>query len=158
MVLVNSKDDLKMGLAPLVGSIDLEYGMRGPELEKTLNEMRDKFVRDMELRGNILYKDPRLPNPKWVTSEDGQPLAYFDVDWNAERQKVQTVDGNPLPRKRATSLEESRGWVEYRIVGIFWCPTTKVEMLRSKYERYAREKAEKNPVNFVVNNTIEGEK
>ena len=149
---VKVKEELTYGLAPLVGSIDVEYGMKGAELEKLLRDQQELFVKAMELRGNILYRHPSLQNPKWVSSDiDGEPLAYFDLDWAAERQKVKhDREGNPLPRDRATSLEESQGWVEYRIVGVFWCPKHKVEQLRSKHERYAAEKAAKNPVSFTT--------
>lgn len=157
---VKIEEEMTYGLAPLVGSIDVEYGVRGAELEKLLRDQQELFVKAMELRGNILYRHPNLPNPKWVTSEvDGEPMAYFDLDWAAERQKVVTdLEGNPLPRDRAFSLEESKGWVEYRIVGIFYCPKLKVEILRSKYQRYADEYAAKNPVSFTTISTKEGEK
>ena len=151
MAQVNVEPDLTYALAPLVGSIDVEYGVRGAELEKTLNDTREQFVRAMELRGNVLYRHPKLQNPRWVTSGDGIPLAYFDIDWAEERQKVPIgPDGGPMPRKRATSLDEAKGWVEYRIVGIFWCPKMQVEILKSKYDRYAAEKKALNPVSFVA--------
>ena len=156
---INVEEDMTYGLAPLVGSIDVEYGVRGAELEKLLRNQQELFVKAMELRGNILYRHPKLPNPKWVTSEvDGEPMAYFDLDWGEERQKVvHDLEGNPLPRNRAFSLEESKGWVEYRVVGIFWCPKHKVEVLRSKYERYAAEHAAKNPASFTTISMKEGE-
>lgn len=137
-------------LAPLIGSIDLEHGVRGPELEKILRTSQEQFVREMELRGNVLYRAPGFQNPKWVTSGDGTPLAYFDLDWTGERQKIEVgPDGQPLPRKRATSLDAAQGWVEYRIVGIFWCPKLRVEILKSKYDIYAAEHRAKNPVSFA---------
>ena len=151
MGLTNIEPGPTYALAPLIGSIDVEYGVRGAELEKTLSDTRERFVRAMELRGNILYRHPKLPNPRWVTTEDGMPMAYFDIDWAEERQKVPIgPDGESLPRKRAMSLDESKGWVEYRIVGVFWCPKTKVEILKSKYDRYAAERKALNPVQFVA--------
>ena len=138
------------GLCHKVGSIDLEYGVKGPELERELRKAQDTFVRSMELQGMVLYKHSGLDNPVWTTNEDGSPLAVYAIDWEGTRNKRVGADGNPLPALRATSLEETDGMVEYRIVGIFWSPKRSMEILRSRLDILNEERQSRHPTVFGV--------
>ncbi len=129
-----------------VGSFHVEYGVRGQELEKEVNDRTEQFVTAMETRGNKLYVYPGLQNPKWVTSEDGELTAYYAIDWEGTRKPELAPDGLPLPRTRETSLEETEGEVEYRIIGVFWIPQVEIPILKSIYEIREDEKLAKNPL------------
>ncbi len=138
------------------GSLTLEYGVRGGELENELRRNQELFVRSMELQGLTLYRKPGFNNPVWVTNEDGSPLAYYGIDWEGKRRRVERRTFDPitgtdrveLPTRRETSLEDSQGEVEYRIVGIFWGPKTSIEIAKSRDVIIAEEKASKHPIQF----------
>ena len=74
--------------------------------------------------------------------------AFYAIDWLGDRPAVIGPDGEPLPRSRETSLEETLGMVEYRCVGIFWAPDRMVEALKSKQAIVDEERLEKNPLMF----------
>lgn len=148
MVKINIGDVPRYDLITKVGSITLEYGVRGPELERELRVAQEKFIRAMELRGLTLFRSSGLANPKWTTNEDGSMTAWYAIDWEGKRKPRLHTDGTPLPRKRETSLEESEGEVEYRIVGVFWGPTTSMEILKEKQEIKDEEREAKHPTQF----------
>src|SRR3972149_11801866 len=106
-------EDPQYDLIHKVGSIDLEYGVHGRELELELRKAQEQFIRAMELQGLTLMHGLQ-GNPRWVVNEDGSPQATYAIDWFGERpRKMMTVSGEvTLPTKRETSLEESRGRVE----------------------------------------------
>ena len=165
---VRIQEERKYGLTHKTGSIDLDHGVRGTELERELRQAGDKFVRDMELRGLILYKPPGgyfivpqntggtkvMTNPYWIENPDGEYANWYAIDWLNERPRKEKRTGGDynIARNRETSLEDSQGLVEYRIIGIFWAPEKAIEMLTSIAERKEREKAEKNPQSFVIEN------
>jgi hypothetical protein len=139
------------GLVSKVGSIDLEYGVKGTELERNLQGAQEAFIRSMELRGLTLAKVPAgQVNPQWVTDSQGRLSANYAIDWTGERrQKVQTAGGLvETANKKETSLEETDGMVEYRIVGIFWAPETAIEMLRHPGQARDEERLAKKPTSF----------
>ena len=140
--------ELKYNLVSKVGSIDLEYGVRGTELEKELRSAQETFIRSMELRGYTLAKVP--DNPQWVTDGEGRLSASYAIDWTGERrQKAQTVGGEiETANKKETSLEETHGMVEYRIVAVFWAPEVSVEMLKNKVQIRDEERLARNPMSF----------
>lgn len=138
------EEDKRYGITHKTGSIELEFGVRGPELERELREAQEKFIRDMEMRGMILYKAPGLDNPTWIENPDGEKAAFYAIDWEGKKVK----DGMPV--KRETSLEETEGMVEYRCVAIFWAPKTSYEIVTSRAERLERERRERNPVSFAT--------
>ncbi|KKL88873.1 hypothetical protein LCGC14_1920370 [marine sediment metagenome] len=131
-----------------VGSIDLEYGIKGTELERNLQGAQEAFIRSMELRGYTLAKTPG--NPQWVTDSYGRLSANYAIDWTGERrQKVQTAGGLvETANKKETSLEETGGMVEYRIVGIFYAPEVSIEMLRHPGQAKDEERLAKKPTSF----------
>lgn len=139
------------GLVSKVGSIDLEYGVRGTELERNLLAAQEAFVRSMELRGLTLAKVPiGQVNPQWVMDSRGRLSANYAIDWLGERrQKAITVGGEvETANKKETSLEETKGMVEYRIVGIFWAPETSIEILRHPGQAKDEERLAKKPTSF----------
>ncbi len=134
-----------------VGAFTCEYGIRGRELELLLAKMRDKFVRDMELRGLTLVPIPG--NPAIVTNRYGQPLAHYALDWEEEHEPSEELDrkGKGRPTKRGPmSLDDSKGLVEYRFVGVFLAPEASIEVLTTRDAILAQEKAKRNPTSFVV--------
>ena len=133
-----------------VGSIDLEYGVQGRELELELKEAQDTFIRAMELHGLTLVRKPGFDNPVWVTHPEGQMAAFYAIDWEGSRpQKTMTAGGEVvLPTTREMSLEDSRGMVEYRVAGIFWGPKTSLEVLRDKQLIKDEERAKQAPITF----------
>jgi hypothetical protein len=155
---IRVEEDPDYGLTHKVGSIILDFGVRGPELERELASAQSDFVMHMELRGLILYKHQGMPNPVWIENPDGSVANWYAIDWERKykvSQRTETVvgpDGKEevidLPAKRAMSLEECEGEVEYRIVGIFWAPKQAVEILTSIADRKEAERLAKNPKVF----------
>lgn len=141
---IKVEEDLQYGLTSKVGSITVEHGVRGRELEERLRKAQEKFVRDMELRGFVLYDD--LPgNPAWTTNEDGSMASWYAIDWMGERTKLHETEGGALPTKREESLEDSEGLVEYRIVGIFWGMQRIMEVLKDRDDILQGEQIARNP-------------
>ena len=148
-ITIKSKPDPKYGVAALVGSIDLDYDMEGSLLEEELSHWRLRFLNDMDKRGYSLVEG--VPNnPKWVSFKDGQPKAYYAVDWEGKRPARLGPDGESLPRLRETSLEETGGMVEYRIVGVFYTPEKTSEILTTKTAIREAERASRNPLQFAT--------
>lgn len=154
------EDDPKYDLVHKVGSITLDHGVRGPELDRELRTATEDFMRAMEMRGLILYRPPggrlitqqgMMTNPAWIENPDGEAAAFYAIDWEGKRPRTEVrADGREhvLPTPRERSLEDSRGEVEYRIVGIFWAPRRAVEMLVSRSERLEQERRARNPKVF----------
>jgi hypothetical protein len=103
----------------------------------------------MELRGYILYQAPGFSNPVWMCDEQDEPLASYALDWEMRRQP-KGPDGKPIAPMTPSSLDESAGMVEYRIMGVFWTKEKMVEQLTSVQARKDREKSEKNPLQFAT--------
>lgn len=160
MSTVRVQEDPQYQLVHQTGSIQLDYGVRGPELERKLYGAIQKFIRDMELKGLTLYKPPggylRMPdgttvtNPTWMKNPTGEYAAWYAIDWEGNRQRTAHLSGGEtqLPKKRETSLEETDGMVEYRLVGIFWAPEKSIEILKDRDEILAEERAARHPVVF----------
>ena len=149
MVEVKIKEEAKWGVTSKVGSIDLEYGIHGRELEQELQKAQDTFLRDMELRGYVLYDVPDFANPVWMCDENDEPLAEYALDWEMKNAPV-AGDGGVIAPTTPSNLEESGGMVEYRVMGVFWTKEKIVERLTSIQERKDREKAEKEPLHFAT--------
>jgi hypothetical protein len=138
----------------------VEYGVHGRELVQILRENVEKFIHDMELQGLTLINPLRDPatgkligNPQVVTDERGNLLPTYSHRVTLE--KGLTVDeeqdlksGGPVTpsQKAPTNLEESQGWVDYRIVGVFWAPQVSVEILTSYEEQAEKERLEREPL------------
>jgi hypothetical protein len=151
MVQIKIEPEPEYDLFSKVGSIDLEYGVKGRELEHNLEAAQATFVRSMEMRGLTLARIPGQRNPVWITDEDGRLNAFYAIDWYGERiPKHVPPDGNPLElaHTRETSLEETGGKVEYRVVGIFWGPKTSIEVLKASAQIKDEERLAKNPTSF----------
>jgi hypothetical protein len=142
------QEDPTYGLVTKVGSIQLEYGVREEELQRELVKSMGMFIRAMEQQGMMLYEDPRLDNPQWAATADGEMSAFYAIDWLDDRPANLGPDGEPLPRTRESSLEDTLGMVEYRCVGVFWAPDQMVEALKSKQAIVDEERLERNPLLF----------
>lgn len=127
MVQIKVAPDSKYEVIQKVGSIDLDWDMSEATRDKELEVAAKKFVRAMELRGMSLV--PLKNNPSWVWNKDGTPMAVYAIDWLGERKQRIGVDGLSLPKVRETSLEDSEGMAEYRIVGVFWSPEAMMERI-----------------------------
>ncbi|HDZ39347.1 MAG TPA: hypothetical protein ENH62_13895 [Marinobacter sp.] len=147
---IEIKAEPEYGLVSKVGSIDLEYGVKGSELERELRAAQEAFLRSMDLRGLVL--DKRVPqNPRWTTDGEGKLSATYAIDWEGVRRpKTTTSDGKEveLPNKKETSLEDTQGMVEYRIVGVFWAPKQAVEILKHREQIKDEERAKRNGKSF----------
>ena len=170
LMAVRVKEDASYGLTHKTGTISFDVGVRGPELERELRLAGEKFIHDMEARGMALYHPPggylpgqdgsKMSNPSWVKYADApdHPAAFYAIDWESKRKKERVrVTGNDpdvkeewidLPTRRETSLEETEGEVEYRIVGIFWVKATAVPVVTDRQVRLAAERAARNPKVF----------
>jgi hypothetical protein len=151
MVQIKIEAEPEYDLLSKVGSIDLEYGVKGRELERNLEAAQATFVRSMELRGLTLANIPGQRNPVWITDDDGRLNAFYAIDWHGERvPKITQADGQvaDLPHTRETTLEETGGKVEYRVVGIFWGPKTSIEVLKASAQIRDEERLAKNPTSF----------
>lgn len=134
-------------LVTKVGSYSLEYGVHDRELELELRKAQEIFIRQMELQGLTLVRRAGFDNPVWVTNPDGNMSAFYAIDWEGKRpSKIMTVSGEvEMPTTRETSLEETGGEVEYRVVGVFWGPKTSIEVLRDKQLIKDQERAARSP-------------
>lgn len=151
MVKINIVAEPEYDLISKVGSIDLEYGVRGRELERNLAVAQGTFVRSMEMRGLTLVDIPGQRNPVWITDEDGRLNAFYAIDWHGERAPKHVQPDSTavdLAHTRETSLEETGGKVEYRCVGIFWGPKTSIEVLKPTAQIRDEERLAKNPMSF----------
>ncbi len=128
-VTVKVDPEPKFGVISKVGSITLEHGIQGRELELALDKAREQFVLSMEQQGMGLVSIPGKENPQWISSEDGELTSWYAIDWEGKRPGKIGPDGLPLPNTRETSLEDSQGEVEYRCVGVFYAPKAPVPML-----------------------------
>ncbi|KKL23225.1 hypothetical protein LCGC14_2427560, partial [marine sediment metagenome] len=70
-VTVKVDPEPKFGVISKVGSITLEHGIQGRELELTLDRAREQFVLSMEQQDMGLVSIPGKENPQWVSGEDG---------------------------------------------------------------------------------------
>ena len=133
-----------------VGSISFDHELQGRLLEIELDQAKQDFIHYMELAGFDLWQvDRKIKNPDWVRHPNGEPKAWYAMDWEGNRPRVyEDGDGNRLPTKRERSLEDSHGEVEYRIVGAFWSPKRVIEVLTNKQDRLDTERALVNPVTF----------
>jgi len=149
MTTIRVKENPKYQLIHKVGSITLEYGVKGSELERELRLAQEDFVRAMELRGMILYRRVGFNNPVWVM-QDGEPLAFYAIDWDGKRKTGRKLgpDGLPLPKEREYSLEDSEGEVEYRVIGIFYAPERAIEIMVDVQDILDKEKIDRNPIQF----------
>jgi len=111
-VQIKVQPDLKHKPVPKVGTFEVDWEIsKNPRLlNRVIKEKTQAFIRAMELRGMTLY---RKTPPKVVTHPDGEPMAFYAIDWIGTPEVA--PDGGEMPKTRATSLEESKGRVEYRI-------------------------------------------
>ena len=155
-ITVKIKEDPKYQMTSKVGGIQLDYGVRGRELELELESATREFIRAMELQGMELVSIPNKPNPVWTYNDDGSPLAVYAIDWFDERQKRKGPDGKPIAKKRETSLDDSEGVVEYRVVGVFWVPEQAVEIVKSRLQIHREEREAKHPTQFGYGSKLSG--
>lgn len=142
-MIIRVPEDPRYGITAKVGSFTTEYGVTGEELRRKIQQMAEKFVSDMEKRGLRLVTG--VPgNPTVVCHEDGSPMATYALDWDA------VPSSDEEARRVPQSLEESRGLVDYRIVGVFWTPMAAVERVTTLEAIREEERARRNPVSFRV--------
>jgi len=145
MPIIKVQPDTKHKPVSKVGSfqVDWEITKNQALLEKLIKERTAQFIRDMSLRGYELYRGVPI---KVVSHEDGTPMAFYAIDWTGAPETA--PDGGDMPKLRATSLEESKGMVEFRMVGMFWAPERMMERLVSRDEILKGERQAKNPIQF----------
>lgn len=160
-MIIRVQEDPRYGVVARVGAFTTEYGVRGSELERLIRRMTERFIRAMEARGYRLVNFPG--NPAVVTNPDGSPMASYALDWEASTAELERVregaspndeEQGPVPRKMPSSLEESKGMVEYRIVGVFWAPERKIEIVTTLDAIREAERKARNPVQFLVERSV----
>ncbi len=148
--MIASQADLPMMVVSREAALPIEYGVTGTELMQKLRQGAEKFIRAMELQGLTLIPLPE-GNPLCVTNDDGTLRATFSMTQDLEKtspdQMLDTQTGGKGPEtlKVPSSLEDSLGMVDYRMVGVFWAPQVSIEIAKSLDQIHAEEKAAKNP-------------
>ncbi len=148
--LMASQAELPMMVVSREAALPVEFGVTGSELMRKLRQGAEKFIRAMELQGLTLIPLPH-GNPLCVTNEDGTPRATFsmthDLEKTAPDQLLDAESGGKGPDtlKVPSSLEDSKGMVDYRMVGVFWAPQVSIEIAKTREQIRAEEKASRNP-------------
>jgi|FLYL01.1.fsa_nt_gi hypothetical protein len=146
--LIAVQQDLPKMIVAREAAFPVEYGVRGSELRKKLIEATEKFIHAMELQGLTLIPLPD-GNPKVVTYEDGRPYATYSITHDLTKQQpdeLLDLQGKGVPTlKQPMSLEDSRGYVDYRIVGVFWAPQVTIEILKKREQIIEEERAARHP-------------
>jgi hypothetical protein len=135
----------------------VEYGVKGRELQRLLGENCRKFIRAMELQGLELIPLPD-GNPVIVTDEQDRALptysATFDLMKTAPDEAADARGAGAATLSQPMSLEDSRGFVDYRLVGVFWAPKVAIEIAKTR-ERLLREEREaRNPRTWGYGKTV----
>lgn len=147
--------DLPKMIVERQAAMPVEYGVKGAELMTVLREGCRKFIRAMELQGLTLLPLPG-GNPLCVTHKDGRPYATYSISHSLMQAMPDELLDNtpdsagetgkgPSTQLEPRSLEASKGFVDYRFVGVFWAPQVSVEIAVERDKLLAREKAAKNP-------------
>jgi hypothetical protein len=149
-VQIKVQPDVQHKPVPKVGTfeVDWEITQKPRLLERLIAEKTEAFVRAMELRGMTLYGKTK---PQVVTHPDGEPMAFYSIDWIGKPEVA--PDGGDMPKIRAESLEDCKGRVEFRIVAMFWTPEATMERLVSRDSILQGEREAKNPAQFGYGRT-----
>ena len=148
--LIATQQDVEKMIVSREAAFPVEYGVKGKELQRLLGEAARKFIRAMELQGMELIPLPD-GNPLIVTDEQDRALptysATFDLQKAApdEAADAQTGGAGPQTLNQPMSLEDSRGFVDYRLVGVFWAPKVAVEIAKTREKILREEREAKNP-------------
>lgn len=135
----------------------VEYGVKGQELLNKFRAAAEEFIRAMELRGYELIPLPQ-GNPQAVTNPDGTPYGTYSVTKDLEKAGDGSAPGAPSEGldeltegkgaptfRQPMSLEDSQGWIDYRIIGVFWAPQVAMEIAVEREQLLAQERAARNP-------------
>lgn len=153
--LIAMSRDLPKMIVERKAKMPVEYGVKGQELMRVLREGCRKFIRAMELQGLTLIPLPQ-GNPLCLTYADGRPYGTYSVTEQLMQQQPDELldntpdsDGEwgrgPSTLRMPTSLEDSKGWVDYGFVGVFWAPQVSLEIAVEREKLLAEERAAKNP-------------
>lgn len=148
--LIMKQSDAKKSVVIRRAGIPVEYGVKGQELMRILRKGAEQFIRAMELQGLELIPLPE-GNPQCVTNADGTPRATYSITHDLMKaQPDELIDqtiGGPASAptlKVPMSLEDSKGTVDYQLIGAFLAPEVAVEVLKRREDILAAEKAAKN--------------
>jgi hypothetical protein len=147
---VAMQEDLPKMIVPREAAFPVEYGVTGRELRAKLTWAIEQFVRAMELQGLTLVPLP-TGNPLVVTEEDGTPYGTYSITKDLmkaapdEMIDHETDGRGPETLKQPRSLEDSEGFIDYRIVGVFWAPQVSVEIAVDRARILEGERQAKNP-------------
>jgi hypothetical protein len=155
--LIAVQQDLPKMIVAREAALPLEYGVTGSELRRRLREGIEEFIKAMEAQGLTLIPLPS-GNPLVVTLEDGTPLRTYSFTKDLEKSAV-VSDPSKTPEDTPTlkvpsSLEESGGYVDYRIVGVFWAPQVTLEILKSREQIKEEERQARNPRSWGYGSTL----
>ena len=148
--LMATQADLPKMVVSREAALPIEYGVKGTELMQKIRQGAEKFIRAMELQGLTLIPLPE-GNPLCVTNEDGSPHGTFSMTHDLEKTSpdelldIKSGGKGPETLTVPSSLEDSKGMVDYRMIGVFWAPQISIEIVRSLDEIHAKEKASRNP-------------
>jgi hypothetical protein len=154
-----TQQDVERAVVSREAAFPVEYGVKGKELQRLLGEAARKFIRAMELQGLELIPLPD-GNPLIVTDEQDRALptysATFDLMKTAPDEAVDAATGGQgaATLSQPMSLEDSRGFVDYRLVGVFWAPKVAVEIAKTRESILRAEREAKNPRTWGYGKTV----
>lgn len=156
--LIAKAEDLPKMIVAREAAFSVEYGVQGKELLVKMFQAADQFIRAMELQGLTLVNFPPgsqyPPNPSIVTDEGGVPIATYSMvhDFEKaqpdERLDIQTSGAGPATFNQPRTLEDSKGFVDYRIIGVFWAPQVSIEIAKERRQIIDDEKQSRNPTTW----------
>lgn len=160
--MIAMQQDLPKMVVPKEAAFPVEYGVKGPELLRMLRGATEKFIHAMELQGLTLIPLPE-GNPLVVTNADGTPRATFSMTHDLDKTQpdelldAKTGGSGPDTMRVPSSLEDSRGMVDYRIVGVFWAPQVSIEIAKTREQIRDEEKQARNPTTWGSGKTVPNE-
>ena len=148
--LVAIQQDLPKMIVTREAAFPVEYGVKGRELQDKIAAGARSFIRAMELQGLELIPLP-TGNPQVVTDKYDNPYGTYSITHDLDKpipdELADARDGGGPPTfQQPQSLEDSKGMVDYRIVGVFWAPQVAVEIAKERSQLLAEERAAKNPL------------
>jgi len=157
--LIALQQDIEHMVVSREAAFPVEYGVKGPELQRLLGDAARKFIRAMELQGLTLIPLPG-GNPLIVTDEQDRALPTYSATHDLmksapdEAEDARTGGGGPTTLNQPMSLEDSQGFVDYRLVGVFWAPKVSIEIAKTRERLLAEERAAKNPRTWGYGKTV----
>jgi hypothetical protein len=148
--LIAMQQDVQKMIVRRQAAFPVEYGVKGRELQNLFAENARKFIRAMELQGLELIPLPG-GNPLILTDEQDRAIPHFSTTRDFLKTAPSEADdalkgrGGAATLNIPSSLDDSYGFVDYTLVGVFWAPMVAIEIAKRRDTLLAEERAAKNP-------------